>query len=246
MAKWLHLPSPGAIVHIFVVEALINAGWWTMTQFLVSNSLVRDIGFLVLSLAALFAVAWYLRNRRPNEPAVVPEVTRPEAGSNGAMFHPQRREYSWFRGQVESATEVWAFWHVGTSARNNGLFRTGRIKRLLLLYQDNPALKTLAEATHVDAGVLRREIEETFQAAHRLSVEVKVWEGYAATPFTIGNPTQSGAQWVITEHLIPYIDADKRPANYITDQQVCDRYREAFLDMWGNQQLTAATNYYQF
>lgn len=157
------------------------------------------------------------------------------------LFQSKRREYNWFRGHVESATEVWAFWHSGASAKNNGLFRTGRIKKLLLAFPNGEGIQSLADVTHIEAAVLRQDIFEAAKEAQKWGVEVKWWQGHIVPPFTIGDPTKSGTTWVITEQLVPYLDADQRPGNYITEPQVCDKYREAFMEMWSNHKLTAAT-----
>ena len=170
-----------------------------------------------------------------------PTHTTAQYYDTGAVFHPRRREYSWFKEQVESASEVWAFWHVGTSARNNGLLRTAKITRLLLIFHDPKENAGLADATGIDADTLGSEIRRTSAEARRLGIQVKFWNGYIAPPFTIGNPLQAKHTWVIAEHLVPYMGAANRPANYITHVDVCERYRNAFQDMWANDSLTNAT-----
>ncbi|MBI4298524.1 MAG: hypothetical protein HY666_02035 [Chloroflexi bacterium] len=156
-------------------------------------------------------------------------------------FQSHRPPYAEFRKRIEDAHEVWAFWHSGASAKNNGLFRTGRIKQLLLVFPNHEGLASLADMTHIDVEELRRSIFEAAKEAERWNVEVKWWQGLILPPFTIGDPTKSGNTWVVAEHIVPYQDADLRPSNYITDPQICDRYREAFMEMWNNRKLTGAT-----
>lgn len=160
--------------------------------------------------------------------------------SASGEFLPRRHEYGWFRGHVESASEVWAFWHSGASARNNGLFRTGRIKKLLLVFPNNEETQALADITHVGFQELRAAMFATAKEAKKWGVEVKWWDGHIVPPFTIGDLTRSGSTWVITEYLVPFLDADQRPGDFITDPQVCGRYREAFMEMWNNWQMTQA------
>jgi hypothetical protein len=60
----LSIPSGRAIIHIIVVEIIINSLWnWVSGMFAIP--LIREIGFLVLIIAVLFAVAWYLPKLSP-------------------------------------------------------------------------------------------------------------------------------------------------------------------------------------
>lgn len=71
MWKWLKnakervgIPSGRAIVHIVVVQLIIQLGWnWLSRMFTIPW--IREVGFLVLFIAALFAVAWYLPKLSP-------------------------------------------------------------------------------------------------------------------------------------------------------------------------------------
>ncbi len=59
----LRMPSIKTILHVIVVEVIVNAIWVVLAKFFVENPLIKDIGFLVLSVLALFALAWYLGRR---------------------------------------------------------------------------------------------------------------------------------------------------------------------------------------
>lgn len=64
IGKKLGITSWGAIIHIIVVEIIINLIWnWVSKGF--ETILVREIGFLVLVIAVIFAIAWYLPKLSP-------------------------------------------------------------------------------------------------------------------------------------------------------------------------------------
>jgi hypothetical protein len=111
------------------------------------------------------------------------------------LFHPKRREYDWFMTQVKNSDEVWAFWHTGSSAKNYGVFRTGRIKQLILVSVGNSGLEGLARITNAEPSDLTKDIFATTGEAKQWGVEVKWWAGDITDPFTIGNPTRTGKTW---------------------------------------------------
>jgi hypothetical protein len=55
----MHIPSSGAIFHFLAMEVVSMLLWWGVST-MFSNQLIRDIGFLVVFVAGIFAVAWYL------------------------------------------------------------------------------------------------------------------------------------------------------------------------------------------
>lgn len=70
----LGIPSWRAIIHIIVVEIVITAIWYGVSK-LVSTPLIREIGFLVICVAGLFAMAWYLPKLTPG---IIPRGKRKE------------------------------------------------------------------------------------------------------------------------------------------------------------------------
>jgi hypothetical protein len=60
----LGIPSGRAIIHIVVVEIIITTIWYGVSK-LISTPSIREIGFLVIFIAGLFAVAWYLPKLTP-------------------------------------------------------------------------------------------------------------------------------------------------------------------------------------
>ena len=71
MWRWLRnirgklgISSGRAIIHVIVIEIIINALWnWVSATFTIP--LIREIGFLVLIIVVLFVVAWYLPKLSP-------------------------------------------------------------------------------------------------------------------------------------------------------------------------------------
>jgi len=60
----LGVPSGRAIAHIVVVEGILNLVWNQVSK-MFTIPLIREMGFLVLTVAGLFAVAWYLPKLAP-------------------------------------------------------------------------------------------------------------------------------------------------------------------------------------
>ena len=62
--KWIkrfHIPSGGAILHWGMVEIVGQVLWWGVGKvFSVIPDIVKGVGFLVIFIAIIFAVAWYL------------------------------------------------------------------------------------------------------------------------------------------------------------------------------------------
>lgn len=60
----LGIPSGRVIVHFIVVECILSYAWnWISKMF--ENQLIREIGFLIIFVAAIFAIAWYLPKLSP-------------------------------------------------------------------------------------------------------------------------------------------------------------------------------------
>lgn len=158
----------------------------------------------------------------------------------GIEFQSHRPPYAEFRKRIEDSSEVWAFWHSGASAKNYNLFETGRVKQLIILSPAHPALGQLAAVTRVKESHLVSLIWDVAKEAQKWGIAVKMWEGHIVAPFTIGNPTNPGKTWVVSETLLPFMNADERPAYVATDdfqKEVCDRFRRSFMQMWNNPQL---------
>ena len=69
MWKWLRIklgiPSGRVILHFVIIEIILQFIWnWVSNMFTIP--LVREVGFLVVFVAGLFAVAWYLPKLTPN------------------------------------------------------------------------------------------------------------------------------------------------------------------------------------
>lgn len=54
------LPSWGVVVHFLIMEVVSQLLWWGASNMLTIAPIIRDIGFLVVFVAIIFAVAWYL------------------------------------------------------------------------------------------------------------------------------------------------------------------------------------------
>jgi len=68
MGKWSRIkrgiPSGRAILHFVIIEIVLQLIWnWVSNMFTIP--LIREIGFLVVFVAGLFAVAWYLPKLSP-------------------------------------------------------------------------------------------------------------------------------------------------------------------------------------
>ena len=61
----LHIPSLSVILHFFAVEIILSLIWFGLSK-LISIVFVREIGYLVIFVAAIFAVAWYLPKLSPS------------------------------------------------------------------------------------------------------------------------------------------------------------------------------------
>jgi len=55
----LGIPSGRALIHLAVVEIIINITWERVSK-MFTVDYIREIGFLVVVVAGVFAVAWYL------------------------------------------------------------------------------------------------------------------------------------------------------------------------------------------
>lgn len=76
----LGIPSGRAVVHFVLVEIAINLIWDRASRMFIIP-LIREIGFLVLSLAGLFAVAWYLPRIWPSFSGATEGKTRTKSSS---------------------------------------------------------------------------------------------------------------------------------------------------------------------
>lgn len=61
----LRIPSIRVILHVIILEIIVNVVWAVLSKLIIENPLIKDVGFLVLSVLALFALAWYL-GRHPS------------------------------------------------------------------------------------------------------------------------------------------------------------------------------------
>ncbi|MBN1189903.1 MAG: hypothetical protein JXA46_09130 [Dehalococcoidales bacterium] len=61
----LRMPSLGAILHFLLLEAVSQLLWWLVSKMITITSVIRDVGFLVVFVAVIFAVAWYLPKLSP-------------------------------------------------------------------------------------------------------------------------------------------------------------------------------------
>jgi len=103
MWKWvqsakqkLGIPSGRAIIHVVIVEIVINLVWnWVSNRFTVP--LVREIGFLFVFVAGLFAVAWYLPKLAPvyTGRKIITETTQPlRVQHDGVLWEDTGKTYA--------------------------------------------------------------------------------------------------------------------------------------------------------
>jgi len=110
----LGIPSGRAIIHVVIVEIAINAIWDYLSR-MFTVPLIREIGFLVLIIAVLFAVALYLPKLSPkwsgasigkkkgiNEKSWLYQSLEADKNELGKRIH-QFREH-WYFGNIH-ATE---------------------------------------------------------------------------------------------------------------------------------------------
>jgi uncharacterized protein YbaR (Trm112 family) len=96
----LRIPSWQALVHLVVVELLLNILWnWVSKMFQIV--VVREIGFLVIFVAAICAVSWYLPKLAPTlysfgiktaKPTTIP----PKLEHDGLMWEEARSWNSYY------------------------------------------------------------------------------------------------------------------------------------------------------
>ncbi len=83
-------------MHLIFVEAVGNAAWWLLSKEFKYES-VREWGFLGISVAVLFSVAWYLSRggRHPSStPGPKPSLERPSSPIK-ADFHREPDFFTW-------------------------------------------------------------------------------------------------------------------------------------------------------
>lgn len=62
----IQMPSLGAILHFLLLETISQLLWWGASKMLSITSIIRDIGFLVIFVAVIIAVALYLPKISPS------------------------------------------------------------------------------------------------------------------------------------------------------------------------------------
>ncbi len=154
------LPNPGAIVHLLVVEALVNVGWWMVTRWFVSDDFVHDLGFLVLSVAALFAVAWYLTSKKRKDVIPVHQKGNEFVKDAWIRFHLYGDERTPERLEIEN---VWRWYYLRLIAI--GVDKKAGVKEQLLqtvffLTFDRPVKIGTLEISSPDFKLPRYEVKD--------------------------------------------------------------------------------------
>lgn len=149
------------------------------------------------------------------------------------------------REAVESCHIAWGLWYTGDKFRGDGLFRSGKFKRILLI---NPSLnnKNIEESAKIvsrDASEMRKEIDLTRQEAERACIPVKFYSALLPPQsFTIFDPfpmeykgdliPKSPDAWVCTQQMTPEVGRDLRPINKYENKEKTKQYFDAFFSQF--------------
>lgn len=135
-----------------------------------------------------------------------------EASENRVEFFSSRQDLSRRRPlkeQIESATEVWGWWHTGgAEAVLVNVQRLSPLKRVILAHPQKSSLNLLCKATQEDPAKLRGEIRELTRKALESDLKLKWFPGLTACTMLIGDPNSSDS-WIQVEPLIPCIQEVK-------------------------------------
>lgn len=104
-------PRAEVVIPVVIFEAVSNAAWAIINQITAIKPVVEDVGFLVVTVVAIFSVAWYLRRRgdvSPKPPTDFAEQTWARFHIYGDERQPQRlgaeNIWRWFQFRVIQIT----------------------------------------------------------------------------------------------------------------------------------------------
>ncbi|HEY3162037.1 MAG TPA: hypothetical protein VGJ78_23910 [Vicinamibacterales bacterium] len=187
-------------------------------------------------------VWFYFKRYRPlkhaphggDTPAVIPNTP---VIVSGFRFYPSRDALSQgltLKQQIESADEIWALWHAGSHVSNQGVLKTGRVKRILLSDPSGPSFNSFCSAIGKQPQHIRNDIERLTTEATNLGVPVRWWVGHISNTLMIGNPDSING-WLHFETLFPNVEAGERPSFRIGRQEFSSLFqhlKKAYEQMW--------------
>ena len=96
----LSIPSGRAILHVVIVEIIINLLWnWVSQMF--TFPIIREIGFLVLIITGLWAVAWYLPKLSPKFSGASSESKPKVIHEYSSLDENKRKLANWMSANME-------------------------------------------------------------------------------------------------------------------------------------------------
>lgn len=212
----------------------MNAIWWGVGKLIVIQSPIRDWGFLVLSLATLIVVGWYLGKRLESRPS--PLVKQPVAS-----FYPNRTELIKTKGNLAGLLSgherVWAIFHTGAISKVSGVLAKCRFERLILTDPRDEYMMNNLEPRGNNAEQHKELIRQVAEIASKNGSDVHYYAGPIGNSLIIADTIKladdrfSEQAWAQIETGIPFLSPHDRPSFVIYNK---DDGRDAFNAFLGH------------
>ncbi len=176
-------------------------------------------------------VHWAETSWRCHRPGKVSGGTT-QRGDNTVVFFQNRGELQDIVEYINHYEVVWALWHTATVTDGRDVWKSKRVKKLVLIDPDSPYLRIESVGSGRGVEELQSRIKSATDRAQKEGVKVKWFEGPIPSAVTIGNPETNPV--VLVEPLMLYTNVHNRQSYQLDARhpQALRQQLEQFDGIW--------------
>ncbi len=226
---------------ITAIAAAAQNNWLPKYTNTLSNINGWNLGWVFLiSLVILLIGAWlsielhnkYLTRKYKNDRSI-------DIGKAGISYYPNRDALPMLRSQVDHAHTLFCLWHGTAHAQADGLYRTNKIKKLLLIAPEKnyeAAYKAYIKRSFagVDADAWAGSVIETARNHIRDRIDLKALDETPPFLMIISNPYNTNGRIQLEEFNLKIKSSDRQ--TFIIDKEkqpyLFATFLSYFLQLW--------------